>query len=156
MMTLDPLLIWFLVGLALILVEFMLPGIILVFFGCGAWIVAVTTWLGLTDTLWSQLLLFAVVSILLLLCLRRWVRSRFLGFMSSEQDPSVDLDDFTGREVKVVQAIAPGSREGRVEFKGAEWIAVADHSLAKGKLARIIAVDGITLQVTAITEEEEP
>jgi membrane protein implicated in regulation of membrane protease activity len=154
-MTLNPILIWFLLGLALILVEFMLPGIILVFFGGGAWIVAMTTWLGLTDSLWSQLLLFAVASILLLLCLRRWVRSQFLGFMSSEQDPTVDLDDFTGREVKVVQPITPGSRDGRVEFKGAEWLAVADQPLAEGKLVKILAVDGITLKVAAITEEEE-
>lgn len=154
-MTLNPLLIWFLVGLALILVEFMLPGIILVFFGCGAWIVAATTWLGLTGTLWSQLLLFAVASVVLMLCLRRWVRGRFLGFISSEQDPTIDLDDFTGREVRVLQPIAPGSREGRVEFKGTKWIAVADRPLGKGELARIIAVDGITLKVAAITEEEE-
>jgi membrane protein implicated in regulation of membrane protease activity len=154
-MALNPIVIWFLLGLALILVEFMLPGIILVFFGCGAWLVALTTWLGLTNSLWSQLLLFAISSILLLFSLRHWVRSRFLGFMSDEQDPAVDLDEFTGREVPVLVSIEPGSREGRVEFKGAEWKAVADTTIAKGQLARILAIDGITLKVAATTEEEE-
>ena len=37
-MSFSPELIWFVAGLALILSEFMLPGIILVFFGAGAWL----------------------------------------------------------------------------------------------------------------------
>ena len=47
-MDFNPVLIWFLIGLALVLSEFMLPGIILVFFGLGAWAVCLTTWMGLT------------------------------------------------------------------------------------------------------------
>ncbi len=153
-MTINPMLIWFLVGLALILVEFALPSIILVFFGLGAWTVVLTTLVGITGSLWSQLLVFAAASVLLLFGLRRWVRSRFLGHKSGEQDPDIDLDDFTGQRVPVVRRIEPGSVEGRVEFKGAEWKAIANTAIAEGQLAKIVAVEGITLRVVALPEED--
>ena len=38
---LTPEVIWFLVGLVLLVMEFMLPGLIIGFFGVGAWIVAI-------------------------------------------------------------------------------------------------------------------
>ena len=55
-----PTLTWFLIGLVLIFFEFAAPGIILIFFGTGAWLVAVTTYLELTTSLESQLIVFAV------------------------------------------------------------------------------------------------
>jgi len=151
----NPTLIWFLIGLGLVLVEFLLPGIILVFFGVGAWIVSLTTFLGVTGSLQSQLLLFALASVVLLFSLRKWVRSRFLGFVSSEQEPVANLDEFAGSTVLVVQNIVPDSSEGRVEFKGAQWSAVADEVIEKGQLAVIRSVNGITLIVEASPGEEK-
>jgi membrane protein implicated in regulation of membrane protease activity len=146
-MPLSPMLIWFLVGLALALLELAVPGIILVFFGLGAWITAITTWIGITPSLWSQLIVFSVSSVLLVLLLRRWLRNRFLGHEKDLRDGTVDLDDFVGKTVMVTKAVAPRSREGRVEFKGAGWTAVSDEALAEGELAVIVAVDGITLRI---------
>ena len=37
----DPSLIWFIIGLALFLMELAIPGLVLMFFGMGAWLVAV-------------------------------------------------------------------------------------------------------------------
>ncbi len=65
-MSFDPVLIWFLAGLALILAEFMIPGVILIFFGVGAWMTAVTAWLGITPGWTSQLLTFAISSVVML------------------------------------------------------------------------------------------
>ena len=146
-MPLSPTLIWFLVGLALALLELAAPGVILVFFGLGAWIAAITTAIGITPTLWSQLVVFTLSSVLSLFLLRRWIRNRFLGYEGDSRDGTVDLDDFVGKTVKVTRAVSPGSREGRVEFKGAEWTAVADEALAEGDLVKIVAMDGITLKV---------
>ena len=42
----DPAIIWFLIGLGLILAEFAVPGVILVFIGIAAWIVALLAWVG--------------------------------------------------------------------------------------------------------------
>jgi membrane protein implicated in regulation of membrane protease activity len=146
-MPLSPTLMWFLAGLALALLELAVPGVILVFFGLGAWIVALTTAVGITPSLASQPIVFIIISLASLLLLRRWIRNRFLGFEADTHDGTADLNDFVGRTVKVTRAITPGSREGRVEFKGAEWTAIAEEAFAKGDLAEIVGMDGITLKV---------
>jgi len=140
-------LIWFLAGLLLILLEFAAPGVIVVFFGVGAWLVALTTWLGLTPGLALQLLVWAIASVVLLLMLRGRLASRFHGFETGVQDPAVNLDEFAGQEVRVTADIGPDHRDGRVEFKGAGWTAVCAESIAAGRLAVIERVDGLTLHV---------
>ena len=46
MQTLDPALLWFLLGFVLVLAEFAAPGIIIIFVGLGAWVVSLAVWLG--------------------------------------------------------------------------------------------------------------
>jgi membrane protein implicated in regulation of membrane protease activity len=146
-MTFTPELIWFLVGLALILLEFAVPGVVLAFFGAGAWLAALTTWTGLTDGVAAQLWVFAISSLLLLMLLRRRIRARLSGYTSDTQDPNVNLDEFRGQKVTVLAAIAPGRTGGRVEYKGAGWAAVAETALDVGEQAVIVGKDGITLEV---------
>jgi len=144
-MPLDPALIWFLVGVGLTILEFVVPGVILVFFGVGAWVVAVTTWAGLTTTLQWQLLVFAVSSSLLLISLRKWIKGKFAGHVSGIQDPSNNLDEFTGKSVEVLEDVLPGRSGGKVEFKGASWNARSDEPIKRGETAVILRVDGISL-----------
>jgi len=44
---LSPALIWFITGIIFLLLEFVVPGIILFFFGCGAILAAIFAWIGL-------------------------------------------------------------------------------------------------------------
>ena len=41
-------LLWFLLGLAFLLSEFVVPGFVIAFFGVGAWVTAILTGVGLT------------------------------------------------------------------------------------------------------------
>jgi len=145
-MTFNPVLVWFLAGLALMLFEFTVPGIILVFFGFGAWITALTTWAGLTGGWTSQLMTFAVSSVILLVFLRRWFRAKFFGHLTGDQNPLDNLDEFRGQTVTVTADIDPVTG-GKVEFKGADWSARCSTRLLAGKRAVIENVDGITLLV---------
>jgi membrane protein implicated in regulation of membrane protease activity len=145
-MTFDPVLMWFLAGLALILFEFTLPGVILVFFGVGAWITSVTTWIGLTGGWSSQLLTFSISSVVLLVLLRRWFRDRFFGHLTGGQDPQENLDEFKGQVVTVTEGIDP-HEGGKVEYKGADWSARCATRLVAGSRAVILSADGITLVV---------
>ena len=86
-MEFNPVLIWFLAGLAFIIFEFALPGIILVFFGVGAWITSLTTWAGLTPGWTSQLLTFSISSVFLLVLLRRWFRAKFFAHLPAARTP---------------------------------------------------------------------
>ena len=118
-MSFNPQLIWFLIGLALVFSEFMIPGVILVFFGMGAWTAAATSWIGLTPGWTSQLLVFAISSVIYLVLLRRWFQARFMGFEGDSQNPHDNIDEFQGQIVSVTEDINPETGTGKVEFKGA-------------------------------------
>lgn len=154
-MSFSPVLIWFLAGLALILSEFLLPGIILVFFGAGAWLAALTTWLGLTPGLTGQLLTFAAASLLLLVLLRHRFRAGLTGYVGDENHPDSNLDEFRGQSVLVTEEIDPVGDRGAVEFKGARWKARAGGPIPAGTRAVIETVDGITLMVKPETRNRE-
>jgi len=145
-MDFNPAVIWFLIGLALVLSEFMIPGIILVFFGLGAWIVALGSWLGILNGTTPQLLTFGISSVVLLLLLRRWFQNRFIGFVGDSHNPDENLDDFSGQTVTVTSEIKP-DQPGRVEYKGAGWKAVSQEAIPEGQTAIIESVEGITLRV---------
>jgi membrane protein implicated in regulation of membrane protease activity len=152
-MKFNPTLVWFLLGLTLAFLEFAVPGVILIFFGVGAWIVASTTHFKLTVSVESQLLLFAFASIALLLSLRKWIHGKFYGHVSDEQDLSKNIDEFTGQSVLVLKDVIPGKMGGAVEFKGASWGAVSEEHIKNGELGIITDIDGITLKIRKKEEE---
>jgi len=154
-MNFSPELIWFLVGLALILSEFMVPGVILVFFGMGAWITAITSWLGVTPGWSSQFIAFSISSVVMLVLLRRWFRGKLTGYVGDDQDPDANLDEFKGQIVVVIEEIDASNLEGTVEFKGAHWKARAARPIAAGEKAVVESADGITLVVAPINSNEE-
>lgn len=145
-MDLNPAVIWFLIGLGLILSEFMLPGIILVFFGLGAWVAAIGAWAGILDGTATQIITFGISSVLLLLVLRRRFQHRFIGFVGDDNTADTNIDDFSGQIVTVTVGILP-DQPGRVEYKGAGWSATSEIAIAEGKSAVIESVEGITLCV---------
>ena len=139
--------IWFVAGLVMILLEFVQPGLVIVFFGAGAWIVSLLAYLNILESLTSQVLVFGVVSLGLLLGLRRWVKDKFHGHVGDRQNLSENLDEFTGKPVIVLQDVIPGQAGGQVEFKGTTWQAVSEQEIPKGETASIVAMDGITLKI---------
>ncbi len=98
-MIFNPTIVWFLLGLVLAFLEFAVPGVVLIFFGIGAWIVSITTYIGLTNSLESQLILFAISSILLLIVLRKWIKGKFYGHVDNVQDLTMNMDEFIGKSV---------------------------------------------------------
>ena len=145
---LKPELIWFLVGIALLVMEFVLPGLIIAFFGVGACVVAFVCLL--TDiSLNAQLLIFIGSSVLLLLCLRKWLKGIFMGHINSKQNMREDLEEFVGERVVVKENITP-PLAGKVEFHGTNWQAQADEEIAAGAVVEIIGKDNLTLKVKTL------
>ena len=145
---LRPEIIWFLVGLALLILEFILPGLIIAFFGVGAWIVALVcliTDIGIN----TQLIIFIISSVLSLLCLRKWLKGIFLGHAVSKQNLKENLDEFIGQKAVVKEKIIPKSG-GKVEFHGTNWVAEADEEIAEGTTVQITGKDNITLKVKSL------
>ena len=145
---LKPEIVWFLVGLVLLIMEFAMPGLIIAFFGVGAWVVALVcliTDIGIN----TQLIIFIVFSVLSLLVLRRWLKGIFLGHTESRQDLTEDLKEFVGERAVVKEKITPKAG-GRVEFHGTDWEANANEEIAEGTVVEIVGKDNITLQVKAV------
>lgn len=132
---------WFLLGLVLLIAEFALPGIIIMFFGLGAWITALLAWLGLLPSWAAQNICFVISSLLLLYFLRKNLTKAFVGKSSDEQ---VD-DEFIGKEAHTLTAI--GDAGGKIEFKGAEWNARSTVVIEARQRVRIVERHGLTLHV---------
>ncbi len=140
-MDLSPQVLWFLFGSLLIIVEFALPGIILVFFGVGAWITALTTWIGLTPGLPAQNMVFCISSLLLLFLLRNRLKNIFVGNSTNDKIE----DEYTGKEVLALSDIS--DRGGKVEIKGTEWNARSETPISSSSLVIIERREGLTLHV---------
>jgi membrane protein implicated in regulation of membrane protease activity len=143
----DPWLIWFLAGLALIVTEFFLPGIILVFFGLAASAVSLLAFFGVVGSVAIQLTLFAIGSLLLTACFRQAFLRIVQGSQRALPGGSDEQDEFTGKPVRVITAFSGPGAMGKVEFKGAEWKARAEEALHPGDTAEIVSVDGLTLNI---------
>lgn len=137
-------LIWFLIGLAFILLELAVPGFILIFFGFGAWLIAL---LGLfvDIDLALQIILFVIASVTSLVLFRKKLKARF--FQSKNDDSSASLDDeFIGKEAIVLVDILP-NKTGKVEFKGTQWSAKSKSEIKAGNTAIISDKESICLIV---------
>jgi membrane protein implicated in regulation of membrane protease activity len=135
--------IWVLVGIGLLVVELATPGgLFALFFGVGAFCVAVLAALGAPPT--AQWLAFTGVSILLLATLRRSLQEKLF------RAPARPVDSIVGEEV-VLLADVPAGGEGRAELRGVPWAAraTAGTSLDKGQRCRVERVEGLTLWVRA-------
>lgn len=146
-MNISPEIIWFIIGSILIMLEFAVPGLIIIFFGLGAWVVSFACWLELTTTLEAQLGVFSVASLLFLFTLRKSLKARFTGHSSADQNPESDYEDFIGQQVIAEGAIEPG-KIGKVRFRGTTWSALSEVSFDDGEVGKIKAVDNITLTIS--------
>lgn len=139
----KPELLWFILGLILFLLELVIPGFFIFFFGLGAWAAA------LACLIWDpgvnlQIIIFAVVSVATLVALRKMIQKKF--FYVKEEDAQKVEDEFTGREAIVVEDILPGTT-GKVEFKGTNWKAESKTELKAGSRAIITGKEDFKLIV---------
>ncbi|RYD56220.1 MAG: NfeD family protein [Sphingobacteriales bacterium] len=138
----NPAVLWFIIGFVLFLLEFAVPGLILVFFAFGAWVVAIMSLF--TDlTINNQIVLFITTSLLSVLFFRKWVkRIMYSGKASTE----VMKDEFIGKTAVAETNIAP-AMNGKVTFKGTMWEASSQDMIYKGENVLIVGNESIILKV---------
>jgi len=139
---LSPAAIWFIVGFVLLVLEFALPGLIIFFFGIGAWIVALACLF--TDlTFNNQLILFILSSLLSVLLLRKSLKKMLL---QRKKPDGLLEDEFIGKTAKAETAISPGNN-GKIAFKGSSWQASSTEIIAPGENVIITGNESIVLTV---------
>ena len=142
---LKPELVWFLFGLTMFLLEFALPGLIIFFFGVGAWVVAGLCFFLPLSTTW-QLSIFLVTSVVCLLVLRKVLKRVFFGRIVDDPSGSEYADENIGKEAVVETRIAPHA-PGKIELNGTLWKAVSDHTIEANATVMITAKDNLTVTV---------
>ena len=137
----DPEIIWLLLGIFLILAEFAVPGLVVIFFGFSALIVGILIW---TEIIPGEgpppFVVFAIVSLGTLLLLRKQCKSWFVGRSLGSQIAGED-DDFLGREAIVASGFDNSrAQAGRVTYRGTQWDArtVEETPLKAGDPVKII------------------
>jgi len=138
-----PELLWFLIGLALFLLELVIPGFIIFFFGVGAWVTALLCLIANPETN-LQIIIFALVSVLSLIALRRMIQKKFF-YSKGNHSESVE-DEFTGKEGIAMMDFGK-EKKGKVEFKGTIWNAESKSEIKEGKAVIIIKIESLVLQV---------
>jgi len=138
-----PEVIWFIIGLVLFLLELVLPGFVIFFFGVGAWVTALLCLIA-NPGINLQVIVFAAISVLSLLALRKIIQKRFF-FSRGDRSEEVE-DEFTGKEALAVTGFGPG-RKGKVEFKGTRWNAESESEIKDGQTVIIVDKDSFKLIV---------
>jgi len=144
----SPHIIWLIIGIILLIIEFSLPGLIVFFFGIGAIVVGILS-LIFDLSLNLQLIIFIITSVVLLMSLRKWLKKTFLGRVGTNNKSQEALDDFVGQQAVVINNIEP-NKPGKIDFHGTEWTADSAENISKGTRVTIIAKHNITLSVKSL------
>ena len=139
---------WIYAGAALMLLELIVPGFVLCFFGLSAATVGVLKFVfGDAFTMTWQLAAFSVFSVLYIVLLRRSLTKVFVG---GKVETKTDFDnESVGRVGKVTERILP-PLTGRVMLGDSEWTAASDRPIEAGANVRVISQQNLTMKVEEI------
>jgi membrane protein implicated in regulation of membrane protease activity len=116
----------------------------LVFLGVSAALVGLAGLFGIVLPEWGQWLAFAVIALFFFLAFRRTLYTKIRG--GGEEYP----DSLAGESVLVAEDLATGE-DARTEYRGTKWTIrnVGQTTIAAGSRAKVVEVDGLTLNVEA-------
>ncbi len=104
--------------------------------------------LGLLDDTTWELTLFAIISVLLLVFVRRVLNNKLMG-KENQRNGEDDSAGLIGHRAIVAEAFSNGT--GSVTYRGARWQAQSSQPLNPGDMVRITQHDGLWLTVESWT-----
>ena len=134
---------WLAVLIVLLLVEIANLGLTTIWFAGGALVACVAALLH--ASIWVQIVLFLVVSVLLLL----FTRPVAVRYMNKNRTKT-NVDSMAGKEAVVTEDIDNLKAQGVVQVNGLEWTARAENNqdvIPKGSVVEVTRVDGVKLIV---------
>lgn len=136
--------IWLLVAAAFFVVEAIVPGVVCIWFGLGA--LASFGISYLTDSIVLQIIVFLIVSVLLLIFMRKY------ALKISKSKESLNFDRVIEKKAIVIEDIENISGKGRVMIDGMEWKAKSENGepVKNGETVIVKEIKGVTLIVEKI------
>ena len=131
-------LIWFLIAVGFLIVEFVLPTFIMFFFAIGAIIVSILT--ACFDlSMNSQIILFALFSVISLVLLRNNMKKIFKGNESKGEDKYFDNSIDSNKSIAIVSKTIQSNNFGEIKYKGTFYKAQSENLIDEGKKVRVIS-----------------
>ena len=150
----DTTWIWLVSGLALMAFELVAPGLVVIFMGMSAVLVAGLQWIGILESLPASLATWMGLSVALVAVLRR-VIARYIP-AEVRRDHGDDELLALGKEVEVITDCTSGNQEGRIRFQGTSWPArTIEGAVPAGKRARLLYRDNLSWIVEPIEIDEQ-
>jgi membrane protein implicated in regulation of membrane protease activity len=142
---------WLVLGVLFIVAEIFTFGFVLFWFGIGALLAALVSFLGFGFTV--QFLVFAGISILLTV----FSRKIFSSFLSSDQGTKVltGVDSLPGKIGTVITSSKGALNEASVKVYGTVWTAFpeeGEESLEEGEKVMVTRVEGACLYVKKVKD----
>jgi hypothetical protein len=137
---------WLVIGLVLVALEMAASGgFYVIFFGVAALAIGALHLFGVAGPVWTQFLMFSVLSVASLLLFRRPV----LRWLQGDR-PGTDVDSLVGDTAVPLETIDVGA-VGRAELRGTVWSARNTDTvpLARGQRCTVAAVDRLTIFIKA-------
>lgn len=135
--------IWIIIGLILVIVEFLTTndfGVLC--FSIGAFAACLVSLI--TNSLIWQIAMFSLVSLVCFIFLRPVLLKVFTG-----KDVPTNADAIIGRTATVSETI-PAEGFGRVKIDGDDWKAEAENQIEVGEKVKVVSRDGIILTVKSL------
>ncbi len=141
---------WLILGAVLLVAEFVVPGMVLVFLGMGAWAVAALVSGGIVEETLPAVSAWFGISLVFVVTLRRFAQRLFPAETSMKQ---VDEDrEFEDTVVDVAALITADNSDGRVRMQGTTWAARAlDEPIPAGGRARLLYRENLVWIVSPVT-----
>ena len=131
-------LIWFLIGTGFLVAEFSMPTFIMFFFAIGAVIVSIVT--ACFDlSINSQIILFALSSVISLVLLRNYMKNIFKGDESKGKDKYFDNSIDSNKNIGIVSKNIEANSFGEIKYKGTFYKAQSENSIDEGKKVKIVS-----------------
>lgn len=143
---------WFVGGVVLMLLEFILPGGIVFFLGLGATLVSVLLYFGLIEGWLPAFTTWFIGSLALLFGLRGVVH-KLVPAQVDRGKTNEDLDAYN--QVVEVSERIPADGIGRIHFRGSTWTARnyhGDQDLPAGTCVRIVLRENLVWLVERVEE----
>ena len=138
---------WFLIALILFIFEILTPGFVVMWFGIGAFAVAILDLIGIHDII-IQGIVFAIVSLILVI----YTRKIFVNFMNSKNQNinlKSQVESLVGKTGLVTLDINNSESKGRVFIEGQDWSARSENNelINQGEKVVILRLESAKLIV---------
>ncbi len=147
-------LIWLSAGVLLMILELVVPGLVTVFMGGAAVIVAGLRWVGLVESFGVSIALWMILSAVLVVALRS-VLQRYIPSESTHN--AADEDTMAlGQVVEVIRTCTEDSTSGRIRYQGTTWMAqTLGGEIPAGTSARLLYRDNLAWVIEAADGSEQ-